>query len=345
MRIEAAATTVSWIPSEAISGIVYRVPFDVALAHYDDPPPDTLPDIGGYLDADRARFANLLRAWIEVRDGEIIAYGHAGAGHIGSTSLRIGNRSLRFAAYAMSDLQKAHRVGTDAVRFEQTAGGRTGVPAPRRVSHAPYAQFLAPLAWSTIAVTLHADGRQEHELVGASPFPRHWLYDADGKLTQKTAVVDYHTWSTTAYGRHTPWGDLDSPTMVTEVETALEREMSRHIMRGHRKPELRRLHAGDRLTTQDDYGNEMFVLLDGVLRVDVNGSAVAEIGPGAVLGERAVIEADHRRTSTLTATTDCLVAVADPSAIDLDVLRELAAGHHRERPIQAESTSSEGPQP
>jgi hypothetical protein len=339
MRIEGSATTISWIPSEAVTGIVYRVPFDVAIAHYDDPPPETLPDIDGYLAADQARFANLLRAWIDVRDGEIVDFGHEGGGRIGSTTLRVGSGKLRFAAYALRDLQRSERRGVDAVRFEQTAGGRTGVPAPRRVQHAPYAQFLAPLAWATVALTLYADGRQEHELAGASPFPRHWLYDSNGTLVQKSATVDYHTWSTTAFGRHSPWGDLDSPAMVTEVETALERQLSLQIMRGQRKPELRRLQPDDRLITQGEHGHELFLLLDGMLRVDVDGSPVAELGPGAVVGERALLE-DGRRTSSLTALTRCLVAVADASSIDPSALQELSAGHQREADTESRGTSS-----
>ena len=202
VRIDGAATTISWIPSEAVTGMVYRVPFAVDVAHYDDPPPDRLPDVDAYLDADGARFANLLRAWIEVRDGEIVDYGHGGGGQIGSTTLRLGTRRLRFVAFALPDLQRAERLGPDAVRFEQTAGGRTGVPSPRRVAHAPYVQLTSPLAWSTVALTLHADGRQECELSGASPFPRHWLYDGDGMLTTRVRP------STTTRGAHRRSGGI-----------------------------------------------------------------------------------------------------------------------------------------
>jgi hypothetical protein len=329
MRIEAAATTISWIPSAAITGIVYKMPFEVDLAHYDDPPPDALPDIDAYLARDGARFANRLRAWVEVRDGEIVDFGHTGQGSIGSTTLRLGAHQLRFMAFAFPDLQSARRLSATAVRFEQTAGGRTGVPAPRRVTRAPYVQFLAPLAWSTVAVTVHADGRQEHELAGASPFPRHWLYGPDGGLTHKSATIDYHEWSISAYGRQTPWGDTDSPAVVTDSETALERQLSLQIMRGASQPKLRRLQPQERLTTQDEVADEVYLLLDGVLRVDVDGEPVAEFGPGAVVGERAGLEAG-KRTATLVAVTRCLVAVADPQSIDTQDLRELSEGHHRE---------------
>ena len=80
------------------------------------------------------------------------------------------------------------------------------------------------MAWPTLEVTLHADGRAESRLAGASPFPRHWLYDADGALIAKSGITDWKEWTVSAFGKGTPWGDEDSPAFVTEVETALERE-------------------------------------------------------------------------------------------------------------------------
>ncbi len=56
MRVEGVVTAVSWIPSEAVAGAVLRIPFEVGLAHYDDPPPDVLVEIDSFLAADRARF-------------------------------------------------------------------------------------------------------------------------------------------------------------------------------------------------------------------------------------------------------------------------------------------------
>ena len=49
-------------------------------------------------------------------------------------------------------------VGDGWVRFTQTAGGRTGLPAPRRVRRRPFVQWQAPLVWATLSLTLHADG-------------------------------------------------------------------------------------------------------------------------------------------------------------------------------------------
>ena len=329
MRVEGSVTAVSWIPSEAVTGVVFRVPFEVGVSHYDDPPPEVLPDIGEFLASDRARFVNRLQAWIEVHDGVIVEHGHGGAGRIGSTTLRLGGRGMSFAAVALPDRRTTERVGDTTAQFEQTAGGRTGVPAPRRVSRPPFVQLAAPLAWTTLRLTLHADGRQEFGLVGASPFPRHWVYDDGGRVMSKSATINYRQWSISAFGRHSPWGDTDSPAVVSEVESALERELSTHIMRSGVKPRIRRLRAGQRLTEQHEQADDLFLLLDGVLQVEVDGEVLAEIGPGALLGERAILESG-RRTATLAAVTSCTVAVAGRDSIDPDALREVSRGHRRE---------------
>lgn len=329
MRVEGSVTAVSWIPSEAVTGAVLRIPFGVGLSHYDQPPPDVLLDIDAFLAADRARFVNRLHAWVEVRDGVVIDYGQDGSGRIGATTLRLGHRGLTFAAVALPDRRRSEPVGEGAVRFEQTTGGRTSLPAPRRVNHPPFVQFSAPLAWTTLGLTLRADGSREFDLTGASSFPRHWVYDDAGRLVSKSAIIDYRQWSASAFGRHSPWGDEDSHTVVSAVESALERELSLQVMRAGLKPQIKRLDTGDRLTEQGERSDELYLLLDGVLRVDVDGDTLAEVGPGALLGERAILESG-RRTATLTAQTACVVAVADRDSVDPEALRELSQGHRRE---------------
>ena len=328
MKIEHAVMAVSWIPSEAVTGAVYKVPFSIGVSHYDAPPPDRIEDVEAFVAADGCRFANRLQPWIEVEDGRVTGYGHDGSGLLGSTTLRVGAQSVTFTAIPLPVIREAHPIGDTAVRFVQTAGGRTGVPAPRRVSHPPYVQFVAPTAWTTLSVTLHADGRVDHALEGASPFPRHWMYD-EGRLVAKSALVDYRTWSLEAFGAHTPWGAEDSPALVRAVETALERELSRRIMSAGNKPEIRRLDQGALVTRQGEPGDELYVLLDGLLEVEVDGKVVAEVGPGAVLGERALLESGSR-TSTLRTVTRCTVAAARADLIDPQALVTLSAGHRRE---------------
>ena len=62
-------------------------------------------------------------------------------------------------------------------------------------------------------------------------------------------------------------------------------------------------------------GDDLFLLLDGVLAVSVDGDEVAEIGPGAILGELASL-GSGKRTATLSARTKCRVAVVPADLID-----------------------------
>jgi Cyclic nucleotide-binding domain len=328
MRMEASVTSISWIPSEAIEGM-NKLPFEMGLAHYDQAPPDQVDDLDELRLADRFRFANRLRCWIDVDDGRITGHGYSGGGQIGSTTLRLGGRMATFAAVAFPDRQQPPVLSADSVRFVQTTGGRTGVPMPRRVKHPPFVQVSAPLAWTTLALTLHADGSSSHELVGASPFPRHWVYDHGQRLVQKSGLVDFKDWSRRAFGSHTPWGDEDSPALVSEVETALERELSTHIMRGGGKPSISKVAAGKTIVEEGDEGADVFLVLDGVVAVEVAGEPLAQLGPGAVLGERALLEGG-RRTATLRAVTQCRIATISGEQLDPGLLAELSSGHRRE---------------
>jgi Cyclic nucleotide-binding domain len=329
MRYESSVTSLSWIPSEAVEGST-RLAFDAGFTHYDDPPPGELGDLEALRAADRFRFANVLRGWIEVDDsGQVTACDYSGGGLMGSTTVRVGGIHRRFQAVALPELRREPEHGDGWIRFTQTTGGRTGLPAPRRVSRPPYVQWQAPLVWTTLSLTLHADGRAESAVPGASSFPRHWVYDNQGQLSHKSGLTDYKDWLHSAFGRHSPWGDADSPALVTAVETALERSLSVQLMHGAAKPRISRLTAGTALVRQGEPGTDIYLVLDGVIRVDRDGEALAEYGPGAMLGERAHLEGKVR-TSSLTAVTACRVAAVDAAALDRAALEELAGGHRRE---------------
>jgi hypothetical protein len=329
MRFESSVTSISWIPSEAISGLATKMPFEMGVAHYDQPPPDAITSLEELREADRFRFANRLEGWVKVANGRIVDYGQSGGGMIGSTTIRLGAREKTFQAIALPDLQKAPKASSTEVTFVQTCGGRTGVPAPRRVRRAPFVQFSAPLAWTTLSLTIRADGTSEHTVVGASPFPRHWIYDGEGKLASKSGIIDFSTWYRRAFGKHSPWGDQDSPALTTEVETALERQLSLELMQGGAKPAIKKVKAGSAITTQGEEASDLFLVLDGVVRVEVDGKRIAEYGPGSMHGERAVLESG-KRTSTVTAVTDCKLAVAPSDQVDREALVELSSSHRRE---------------
>lgn len=328
MRVESSVTSLSWIPSEAVTGLNKAV-FGSGFTHYDDPPPDAIGDLEALRVADRFRFANLLSGWIEVEEGRVMDAAYTGGCAMGATTIAVGPKQATFAAVAFDDLQLPIELGGTSARFVQTVGGHTAVPAPRRVNRPPFVAFQAPTVWTTLALTLHADGRSEFELVGASTFPRHWVYDAEGKLTAKVGLADFKEWWRTSFGSHTPWGDEDSAALMTEVETSLERELAGHIMRGGERPKYRKLAQGKTLTEQGAADDDVYLLLNGVLTVEVDGETLAELGPGSILGERAVLEGGTR-TSTLRALTKAKVAVVRPDQIAREMLEEIAAGHRRE---------------
>jgi hypothetical protein len=197
------------------------------------------------------------------------------------------------------------------------------------VPHKKFFQFWPSIAWTTLALTINADGSSSHELVGASPFPRHWIYDAEGRLVEKSGVIDFGKWFNHAFGDRTPWGETDSPAVVAAVESALERSLSSSIMRGDAKPKIRSVGEGETLVTQGEPGTDVYLILDGIFVVEVDGDPVAEIGPGAVVGERAGL-VDGRRTATLRAQTVARVAGVPAEALDAGALDTLAESHRRE---------------
>jgi hypothetical protein len=278
---------------------------------------------------DRFRFVNRLEASIEVEDGRIVDTVQGGGGRVNVTRVGYGAANISFPPVVLPDLRPEPEIGPGWARFVQTAGGIVGFPIPRRVRHQPYVQIRGPVAWTTLALTIYADGTVEQRLVGASSFPRHWVYDHTGRLVAKSGFIDFDTWWREAFGTHTPWGDEESAPVVTAVESSLERQLSVAIIDA--KPQFRRLQAGRTLVEQGDQGQEMFLLFDGVLRVEVDGQPVAEVGPGAILGEMALLQ-EGRRTATLRALTPCRVAVVPKDQIDREALDEVAKGHMRRMP-------------
>ncbi len=341
MRFESAVTSVSWIPSAAITGVT-KAPFELGVTHYDDPPPDSLRDLESVVGPDGARFANELRAWITVEDGRIVDYGQLGKGWISTSKVQLGKLVVLVPAVAFPDLRAEPEVGDGFVRFGQTAGGRPGLPSPRLVGEAPYFKIRGPSVWTTLELTIRADGTSTSELVGATTFPRHWLYDERGALTGKSAVIDFDEWYHHAYGSHTPWGNEDHAVSTTAAETALERKLSTIIMRhgdtppkphklrhGDTPPKPHKLRHGEALFVEGEIGDDLALVLDGVVDVSVGGVSLAALGPGSVIGERAA-ERSGRRTATITATTDCRIVRVRRDLLDEDDLLDLTGVHRRE---------------
>ena len=322
MRIESSVTSLSWIPQGAVEGI-FRLPFELGVTHYDPPPPERLGDLDELQANNRFRFVNRLEGWVEVENGRVVDAGQGGDARVNVTRVGYGPTSIAFTPVIMPDLRPEPEVGPTSARFVKSAGGIVGFPVPHRVRHEPYVQIRGPIAWTTLALTIRADGTAEQRLLGASPFPRHWVYDHSGRLVAKSGFIDYDTWWREAFGTHTPWGDEESAPIVTAVESALERQLSVAVIDA--KPRFRRLQAGRTLVRQGEHGQELFLLFDGVLQVEVDGEPVTQVGPGAILGEMALLQ-DGRRMATLRAVTPCRVAVVPRDQIDRAALEEIARG-------------------
>ena len=167
-------------------------------------------------------------------------------------------------------------------------------------------------------------------MVGATTFPRHWVYDDAGDVVSKSATISFEEWYERGPGtKATPWGDEDSPVFTTMAETALERELSATLMQ-HGRPDVRELAEGTVLTQQGDEADELFVILDGMVSVEVDGRDLGDLGPGAVVGERALLEGGRRTATLRAAHARVRVAAASASAVSLHALQQLTTQHHRE---------------
>jgi hypothetical protein len=333
LRIESVVTSISWTPAEFATSLPV-LPFGLRAPRYHDvPPPQQLDDLDSLREEPAFCGANVLEAWIEVESGRIVDSGYGeGGGSVGVTRFDPGESTVAAPAMSLQDLRETPQGTDDSVRFVQTAGGYAGFPVLRRGGR-KLLRVVSPLFWTTLALTLRADGSAEHELVGASRFPRHWIYDATGDLVEKTAEVDRTAAERDSATERTPWGDENSPTLVTEAESSIERALAAEVSAAEWTPRPRKLAAGEELVHQGEAVGEIeplvYLILDGALAVDVDGETVAEVGAGAVVGERALFERGAR-TATLRAVTPCKILPVPARELSPATLSELSDTHRRE---------------
>jgi hypothetical protein len=321
-RIAASATCLSWIPPQAVEG-AFKLPFSLGVTHYDAPPPHSAPDVDGLLAADAIRFANRLQAWIDVTDGQITSYGIDGGGRLGTTTVRLASRVITFAGVAMPDLTPPPEVYPDRIRFTQTAGGHTGAAVPRRISHPPFVRLSAPLAWSTIVLTIWSDGFSRAELAAASPFPRHYLYDTTGRLTVKSALIRYRAWLRRSDRATSPWAGAGEAIPLAPVRSGVEGSLADSILvsGGYRQYELP---AGAMLADLPVSPCDVRLLLDGLLVVEVDGRPAIDAGPGAIF-DPAIRAPESKQHVTVRAKTRCRLAVVPRDQLDSQALLGVAA--------------------
>ncbi len=327
--MEGRATSISWIPSDSVQGWL-KGGFDLGLSHYDEPPRDRLEgpdDVRSLRDDDRFRFANVLSGWAEFGpDGTTGGYAEDSDLLMGSTRVRLVAGTATFLGYSLPVLRADPVLEDDRVVLVQTVGGRTGVPLPRPVPRPPFVRYHAPIVWTTLRLTLTRDGGRQVELAGASAFPRHWVYDSDGTLVLKSALTRLQEWLDESFGPRTPWGEADSPALTVAAESGAERAVSGAIMRHGARSAVVRVPEGTTLVTQGEEGTDVHLVLDGVLDVEVDGCVVAQLGPGAVMGERAALEGG-RRSATVVARTPARLVRVPHAALEPEALRAVAEEH------------------
>jgi len=87
-------------------------------------------------------------------------------------------------------------------------------------------------------------------------------------------------------------------------------------LREHSEPRLG--YPNQVLMKENHFGDEMYILRAGTVKISKNGKFVVELPAGVVLGELAVLGSDKRRTATVTCSSLCLVRV-----LHADVFHEI----------------------
>ena len=155
-----------------------------------------------------------------------------------------------------------------------------GLPAPRRVSGKPYFQVASASAWTTLQLIIYADGTSKHRLARRLAVPaaldlrRRRRPRRQERRDRLRAVVARVVRPEHAVGR----GRLAGARLRRGV--GLERQLSRIVMADAKVLPRHKLAKGETLIEQDEPGTNMFLILDGMLDVEVDGEIVAEVEAG-----------------------------------------------------------------
>ena len=294
MRIEQTFTSVSWIPSEAVTGRQQGHLRVSGFTHYDSPPPDVLvrPRADG-----RPTTASGSRTGCTPgsmsRTDRVVDAGYIDGSVMGATTVRLGKKDLaRFAAVKFQELRAEPEMADDV------GAVRADVRRPCRAAGAAACQP------SAVHEVRGADGvdhhradvarRRDARVRAASARARSrgtGCYDNEGKLAAKAGLADFKEWWRHSFGKHTPWGDEDRPRSSPRSRPRSSVICRRCIMRAGEKRKIRKLKEGQVLVEQGQPGDELYLLLDGVLSVEVDGDVARRARTGCD-PRRA---GDHRR--------------------------------------------------
>ena len=130
MRIESSVTSVSWIPSEAVTGLL-KGTFEAGFTHYDDPPPDVIDDLEE-LRARRARSASptTSRRGSRSRTGRSSTPATRAAASWASTTVRLAKLRATFEPVPLPDIR--HEPEIAGHRGRASCRPPAAAPASRR---------------------------------------------------------------------------------------------------------------------------------------------------------------------------------------------------------------------
>jgi hypothetical protein len=207
MRIESSVTAVSWIPSDAIEGMP-KLPFELGVARYDQPPPDQLDE--GDLDRLRAEDASARRITSAPGSTSRTEDRRPGYRARGSSARRRSTLGLGISipGVAVRGLRPSPRSRrTPSASCRRSAAGR--VPAPRRVTGSR----------SSGSSRRRVDDARAHDprgrLLRSTTRRREHLPAAlglrpDGQLVAEVGTIDFKAWYASGRASRRRWGDEES---------------------------------------------------------------------------------------------------------------------------------------
>ena len=149
MQLQRSATSISWIPSGSVPAPL-KLPFERGVMHYDPPPPLAITDLDAMRRRGEFRFANILRAWVDVEDGVIRDYGYAGGVLMGLTPITAGSLHVMLPTKPNREIRHVRQATAGSVTFAQTAGGRPGFSFLKPSARWPFLVTQPFTIWTTI---------------------------------------------------------------------------------------------------------------------------------------------------------------------------------------------------
>jgi CRP-like cAMP-binding protein len=111
---------------------------------------------------------------------------------------------------------------------------------------------------------------------------------------------------------------------VIAAQSDVEQRLIDQILNAKVPPTVTDWKAGTDLFKQGFFAQAVHLVLDGELSVTIDGSEVARLGPGSVVGEMAML-GNRQRTGTVTALAPTTIASRGEASVERDDLRALAA--------------------